>query len=116
MTRISLSLSIPLLLGCTSSPSFDATEHAESLSDARLRMEVEEGSVPLRIEVEGVDAGDRTFTRVVGRVVGVKARGMSSPANPRPSTNSSPTSSPFSSRSRKPTRCAPAIPIARGGA
>ena len=51
MTRICLSLFLPLLLGCTSSPNFDAGEHAESLVDARLRMDVGEVDEVLVISV-----------------------------------------------------------------
>lgn len=43
-------------------------------ADGRLRIEVEQASVPLRIETEGIGDGEHTFTRVESRVVGGKGR------------------------------------------
>lgn len=43
-------------------------------ADGRLRIEVEQASVPIRIETEGVGSGEHTFTRVESRVVGGKGR------------------------------------------
>jgi hypothetical protein len=49
----------------------DASEGALTHDNhGNLRIEIEHENVPLRIEAEGIAAGDHTYTRIVGHVVG----------------------------------------------